>query len=371
MKIRVPFLQPCITKSDIQRVVKVMESGWLVLGPETKKFEETFAKYMGTKYAVLTNSCTCSLDLCCDIAGIGPGDEVITTPLTYTSSATPILRRGATAVFVDVDPETGLIDLKNIEKAITKKTKAILPVHLYGQMADMKGLHTLAKKHKLVIIEDAAHAIEAQRDGLRPGQGTIGACFSFHTAKNITAGQGGAIATDNKKVAEEASILRRDGVINVGTKRRTVMLGYKYLSTELDAALLHNQMLRIDKQWAVRKKLYERYTKVLDSLGLHYNHVIKGSKHGYHMLVLWVDPAVRDKWLEGFADDGIQVSVHYDPLHLEPYFVKTFGYKKGDFPVAERLGLGTITLPMHPLMTKTQQDLVIQTIKKLEKKIGH
>jgi dTDP-4-amino-4,6-dideoxygalactose transaminase len=360
----VPFLQPNITEADIREVVRVLRSGWLVLCEETRKFESAFADYLGVKEAVLTNSCTCSLELALDAAEIGEGDEVITTPLTYASSVSPILRRGGTHIFVDVDPETGLINIDQVRKAVTKRTKAILPVHLYGQMADMRSLGAIAREHKLLIIEDAAHAIESQRDGIRPGQQSFAACFSFHTAKNLTAGQGGMLVTQSAKVADRTRLLRRDGIRNVGIHRRMEALGYKYLSTDFQAALLRNELKRIEVQWRRRKELYDAYADAFTASGIRFNETVPGSKHACHMLVLWVDPKKRDRVIGDLSKAGIEVSIHYDPLHLEPYYKKTFGYGKGDFPVTESLGLGTITLPLHPRLSDKQQAFVISRVKK-------
>ena len=361
----VQFLKPAITDDDIAAVVAVLKKGWLVLSGETRNFEDDFSRYLGAKHAVLTNSCTCSLHLALIIAGIGKGDEVITTPLTYASSVSPILHVGAKPVFVDVEPTTGLIDVDLVARAITKKTKAILPVHLYGQMADMRALQKLAKKHKLIIIEDAAHSIEASRDGVRSGELGYAAAFSFHTAKNITSGQGGALVTNSAKVAEQAVILRRDGVVNRGVKRQMVALGFKYLSTDFDAAMLRSQLKRIDKQWVARKRLYDRYAKAFLRAGLRFNQVLPNSRHAYHMIVLWVDPKKRDGMIEKLKRADIDTSIHYDPLHLEPYYRTTFGFKPGDFPITETLGLGTITLPMHPLMTDAEQAHVVREVLKL------
>lgn len=362
---RVPFLQPNITEEDIQEAVRVLRSGWLVLSQETKKFETDFATYLGVREAVLTNSCTCSIHLALTIAGIGPGDEVITTPLTYASTVSPIMHVGAKHVFVDVEPDTGCIDVDLVRKAITKRTKAIIPVHLYGQMCDMKTLIALARKHKLAIIEDAAHAIEAKRDGIQPGQKSFAACFSFHTAKNLTAGQGGALVTGSKKVANRARLLRRDGVANRGIERRTEALGFKYLATDFQAAMLRNELARIIQSWSRRKKLYKTYVRSFLKAGIACNQVVRGSTHAYHMIVIHVDPKKRMSMIKALGDAGIQASIHYDPLHLEPYYRSNFGYRKNDFPVAERLGLSTITLPMYPQMTNEQQEYVIRVVKKV------
>lgn len=360
---QVPFLQPNLTEDDIQEAVRVLRSGWLVLSKETALFEQEFSAYAGMAETVLTNSCTCSIHLALTIAGIGPGDEVITTPLTYASTVSPIMHVGATHVFADVEPETGCIDVREVEKAITKRTKAIIPVHLYGQMCDMKSLEALAKKHKLLIIEDAAHAIEAARDGIKPGQKGYAACYSFHTAKNITSGQGGALTSNHKKVADRARLLRRDGVANHGIYRRTEALGFKYLATDFQAAMLRSELKRIGQSWSRRKELYDAYAGACRSIGLGFNQVLPGSTHGYHMFVIQVDPIQRESIIGSLEGAGVQTSIHYDPLHLEPYYRTNFDYKKGDFPVAERLGFASVTLPMYPQMTDEQQAYVIEALK--------
>lgn len=359
--IRVPFLKLDTTDKDIASMVKVLKSGWLVLANEGRRFEQNFTRFLGTEEAVLTNSCTNSIHLSLLAAGIGPGDEVITTPLTYVSTVNPIIFCGAKPVFVDVEPETGLIDVAKIEQTITPKTKAILPVHLYGQMADMKAISTIAKKHDLIVIEDAAHAIEAERDGIRPGQKSFSACFSFHVAKNITSGEGGALVTNDKKIAEQVRLLRRDGVRNIGIKRRMEVLGYKYLTTDFQAALLNSQLERVQNRLETRKKIYQNYYESFKDIpGLNFPKIVSNSQHAYHMFVVWVSPEFRDKMLRMFSFKGIEASVHYEPVHLEPYYRQTFGFKEGDFPVAEKLGASVITLPLHLKLTPEEQKYVIK-----------
>jgi dTDP-4-amino-4,6-dideoxygalactose transaminase len=364
MKIR--FLNPVITEADTKAVVRVLRSGWLVQGPETKKFEQELAKYLGTTHVALTNSATSAMFLVLKSLGIGPGDEVITTPLTYVSTSNAILHCGATPVFVDVEPETGLIDVAQIKKAITKKTKAILPVHLYGHMADMKAIRTIAKTHKLKVVEDAAHAIESKRDGIGIGEASDAACFSFHVAKNITAGQGGAAATNYEALADSVRLMRRDGVANVGDKRRMTVLGYKMQLTEFQAALLTSQLARIDRQWAVRKKLWKGYVdRLSDMPGVSFQKTLPGTKHGYHMFVIWVEPKRRDAIRDALHAAGIETSIHYDPVHLEPYYKKRFGFTKGDFPITERLGAGTISMPLHLAMGDNELNYITRVLKKI------
>ena len=363
---KIQFLNPNITEEDIQQVAKVLRSGWLVLGKEAENFENNFSRYMGTKEAVATNSCTSSLHKALLVAGVKPDDEIITTPLSYVSTSNAILHCGAVPVFVDVEPETGLIDVTKIEKAITSKTTAILPVHLYGQMADMKSIKKIAKKHRLVIIEDAAHAIEAERDGIRPGQASTAACFSFHVAKNITAGQGGMLILNDNKKAELARLLRRDGVANIGSTRRMIVLGYKHLMTDFQAALLNNQLARIDQQWKERVRLFNRYSSAFkDHANIKFPKTIPGVKHACHMFIIWVDPKKRDLFRGKLDEFGIQTSIHYDPIHLEPFYKKKYGYKKDDFPIAEKLGTSTITLPLYPHLTRPEQEYVIKKVKEI------
>ncbi len=363
---KIQFLNPYITESDIKEAVKAIKSGWLTYNNISKEFEEKFAKYLGVKDTVLNSSGTAALHVSLLAAGVGPGDEVITTPLSYVATSNAILYVGAKPVFVDVEPETGLIDVSKVKKAITKKTKAIIPVHLYGQMADMKNLKRTADKYKLKIIEDACHAIEARRGGIRPGQKSFSACFSFHVAKNITSGEGGLATSNNKETAERLKLYGEGGVVRTGEARFMTMLGYKYSLTSFQAALLLGQLKRIDKQYQVRKKLWKYYAaKLKDIDGLFFPKEVPNSKHAYHMFIIWVEPEKRDKIREELKKAGIQTSIHFNPIHLEPYYRKTFGFKPGDFPIAEKLGFSTITLPLYPSLTKKEQDYIINKVKSL------
>lgn len=362
---QIPFLNPNLNEQDIKQAVRVMRSGWLTYGPDLKKFEKEFGKYIGAKHVIADTSGTAALHTAVLAAGIGKGDEVITTPLSYWATSNAILYVGAKPVFVDVESDTGLIDISKIEEAITKKTKAIIPVHLHGQMVDMKKLARIAKRHKLKIIEDAAHAIEAKRSGVKPGKLSFAACFSFHAAKNITAGEGGAVSVNDKKVAEKIKLYNSAGSDKSGSIRRMVLLGYKYDITNFQGALLLNQMKRIDSNWKKRKVIYERYEREFSNVeGVRFPKTNRGVKHAYHMFVIIVDPKKRNKIRAKLAERGVQTSVHYDPIHLEPYYKKTFKYKKGKFPIAERMGFGTITLPLYPTLSKKQQDYVIKTLKR-------
>lgn len=366
MTMKIDFLKPNILDEDIREAVKVLKSGWVTAwSPAAKEFSKSFAQYLGAKETVLLSSGTAALHVALLAAGVGKGDEVITTPLSFIASSNVILYVGAKPVFVDVDPQTGLLDISKIERAITKKTKAVLPVHLYGQMVDMKALAKIAKKHKLLIIEDACHALESERGGIRPGQLSFAACFSFHAAKNISSGEGGAIVTNNAKTAERMRSLSDSGMVKSPGKRPMMHFGYKYSFTGFQAALLSRQLARIDASWRKRKKLCENYAKAFqgfESMGMTFPKTLQDAKHGYHMFVLWVPERKRDPFREALLESGIVTDVHFNPIHLEPYYKKTFGYKRGTFPIAEKLGYSTITLPLYPALTEEEQNHIIDTL---------
>lgn len=362
----IPFLNPNIPQSDIARMVKVVKSGWLTSGPELKELEEKLASYLGIEHVVVDSSGTAALHIALMAAGVGPGDEVITTPLTYWATSNVVLYVGATPVFVDVDPLTGLIDPKKVEKAITKKTKAIIPVHLYGQMADMRSLSKIAKKHKVKIIEDACHAFESERDGVRPGALSFATCHSFHAAKNITAGEGGAVGVHTEKDKKLVSMLTDSGTDRSGKIRHMPILGYKYSFTNAQAALLLGQLTRIDSEWKKRRTKYMAYRKAFEGVpGITLLSEVPNSRHACHMFTIIVNPKKRDDIRAKIRAVGILADVHYNPVHLEPYYVKNFGYMKGMYPEAERIGHGTITLPLYNKLTEKEQTFVIETVKKI------
>ncbi len=361
---QIPFLNPNLTGADIQAAVKVLKSGWLATGPELKQFEKDLAAYLGMPHVVTNSSGTAALHTALLALGIGPGDEVITSPLTFWATSNVILFVGAKVVFVDVDPATGLIDPKAVEKAVTKRTKAIMPIHLYGQMADMKALAQIAKKHKLKIIEDAPHAFEASRDGVRPGALSQAACFSFHAAKNITAGEGGAVAVHTPKLAEEVRLYGDSGSDRSGKIRQMTRLGYKYSMSNMQGALLLNQLARIETEWKKRRALYVNYVNALkDVKGIRLIEEVPNSKHACHMFTIIVDPKKRDAIRAALRAAGVFADIHYNPVHLEPYY-KKLGYKKGMYPHAEKIGFGTITLPLYTRMKKEEQEYVIAEVKK-------
>lgn len=347
---KIEFLNPGISDEDINRAVKSIKTGWLVHGEYTNMFEKELNRFIGGT-SFMTSSCTASLHMSLILAGVKRGDEVITTPLSWVATANVILYQGARVVFADVD-SNGLLDIEDVKRKITSKTKAIIVVHYCGQMADMIEFSKLG----IPIIEDAAHALEAERDGVKPGQLGFTACFSFHAAKNITCGQGGAIVTDN---IEKCKLLVRDGVKNIDGKRVMVDFGYKYDSTDFQAALLIGQVKRLDKSHAKRLEVFKRYEEAFRGK-LRFQERI--GKHACHMFIIMVDPKRRDAIRRRLAENGIATSIHYTPIHKEPWY-QSHGYKKVSCPVAEAMGESIITLPTYAL-TKTQQKYVIKEVLK-------
>ena len=346
----ISFIKPSISSEDLERLNYSVKSGWWAPGFFTHLAEKKLSQFLLTQVSIV-NSCTSALHLALIVNGVKPGDEVITTPLSWVATSNVILWMGAKPVFADVDPDTGLIDLKEVKKKITRKTKAIIPVHLYGQMVDMRQLKKIAGK--IPIIEDAAHALEAERDDIIPGQlGT--ACFSFHTAKNITCGNGGAITTKNPKLIEK---LRRHGVINKNGRRIMTEMGYKYELTDFQAAMLIGQIDKLEENRVKRGIVFQRYEQAFGGL-------IKFPKrtgtHAYHLFVIWVKN--RDKTRQKLKNLGIETSIHYSPIHLEPYY-KKLGFKKGSFPIAEKMGREVIALPTYPMSSKQQNYIIKEVIK--------
>ncbi len=361
--IHVPFLRPDIRDADIDRMNRSIRSGWLAHGSETAAFESALKGYLGVKDAVMVASCTAALHLSLIAAGVGEGDEVITTPLSWVSTSNVILYQRAVPVFADVEPATGLLDPAEVAKKITSKTKAIIVVHIYGQMADMRSLRSMADRHGIALIEDTAHALEAKRDGVRPAELGFSACLSFHVAKNITAGQGGAVVTNDEEAGRRMRLLRRDGVMNQPDGKRVMLdFGYKYDATDYQAALLRGQLERIDETHAMRRRVFDAYATAFAASGVRFASFPSSEGHAAHMFVIFVDPARRDGIRGALASRGVETSIHYAPIHLEPYYRQRFGFVDGDFPIAEALGASIITLPTYALLAEREQQHVIDAV---------
>jgi dTDP-4-amino-4,6-dideoxygalactose transaminase len=371
---KIEFFRHNIDQEDINRAVEVLNSIFLTTGSAVEEFEKEFSSYLDVPFSVGVTSCTAALHLGLLAWGIGPGEEVITTPMSFCSTANVILHAGATPVFVDVEEETGNIDAELIEAKVTEKTKAIIPVHLYGQMCDMKRIRQVADKYHLVIVEDAAHCIEGVRDGVKAGTLGDAACFSYYATKNITCGEGGAIVTNHPDKADLFRMLRLHGIDKSAIDRYTnkykhwdmPVLGWKYNMDNIQAALLIGQLRRIDGLWKRRDEIYRRYEDAFASVkGIELMKTVPDSRHARHLFSIQVPEIKRDSVLHALQEKGIGVAVNFRAIHLLKYYREKFGYKKGDFPIAEKIGNGTISLPLYPLLTDEEIDYVIKTVKQV------
>jgi len=371
---KIEFFQHNINDRDRRRVNDVLRSIFLTTGKEVKEFENNFSRYINLNHTIGLTSCTAALHLSILALGIGPGDEVITTPMSFCATANAILHAGALPVFADVEEETGNINAELLETAITGKTKAIIPVHLYGQMCDMEKIRSLADHYKLKLVEDAAHAIEASRDGIRVGQLSDTACFSFYATKNITSGEGGAISTDSDFLADALMMLRQHGIDKGAAERYTgrythwdmPLLGWKYNMDNIQAALLIGQLRRIEALRQKREELWQCYEEGLKQIKeIKLLKTLPGVKHARHLLTVLVPPDRRDSLLWQLQERGVGVAVNYRPIHLLGYYRKTFGYSEGSFPVAESIGNRAVSLPLYPSLKKSDVRYIVRCLKEL------
>lgn len=371
---KVAFFRHNISPEDIAEAVEVMRSVFLTTGPMVARFEEKFAEYLGAVQVVGLTSCTGALHLALLRNGVGPGDEVITTPMTFVATATAIIQAGATPVFVDVCPRSGLLLPEHVDAAITGRTKAILPVHLYGRMADMAGFSKLAKRKGLVLIEDAAHCVEGNRDGARPAQLSDAACFSFYATKSMASGEGGGLACNSPEAAAWYRSARHHGISKDASSRymKTYQhwdmerMGWKYNMDDIQAALLIHQIERLDINRRRREELEYLYRRLLaDVEGLDFIEPPgAGETSGHHLFTVLLPLAVsRDEILKLLQDRGVGCAVNYRAVHILYYFRETFGYRPEDFPVAYEIGERTITLPLYPKLTEDDVHIVCETLK--------
>jgi dTDP-4-amino-4,6-dideoxygalactose transaminase len=374
-----PYHQPSIDADDERAVVEVLRSGWLTTGPRTKAFEQALAVYVGAKHAVAVNSCTAALHLALEAAGVGPGDEVITSPITFASTANVIVHRGARPVFADIDPQTANIDVGRIEAALTPRTKAIIPVDFAGHPADLDDIMALARRGGLIVIEDAAHAIGAEYRGRRIGSIADMTAFSFYATKNITSGEGGALTTDNPEWAERIGIMALHGISRDAWKRygtegyrhwEILYPGYKYNMFDLQGALVGSQLRKIEAFYQRRVALKARLDAGLSDLA----EIVRlgerpGITHAYHLypIVLRAEMlrAERDVIMNAIQAENVGIGVHFRAVHLHPYYQQTFGFRRGDFPHAEHYSDHTISLPLYPRMSDGDADDVVAAVRKV------
>ncbi|MED1420445.1 UDP-4-amino-4,6-dideoxy-N-acetyl-beta-L-altrosamine transaminase [Bacillus smithii] len=378
MKKRESFLsygRQWITEEDIEAVVEVLKSPFLTQGPKIQEFEQKVADYVGAKYAVAFSNGTAALHGACFAAGIGEGDEVITTPMTFAATSNAVLYCGGKPVFADIDERTYNIDPKEISKHITPQTKAIIPVDFTGQPADMDAIMKIAEEYGLVVIEDGAHSLGAEYKGRKVGTLAHMTMFSFHPVKPVTTAEGGIIVTDSKEYYEKLKRFRSHGMIKENLSRdegpwyyEMVDLGYNYRMTDLQAALGISQMDKLDRFIKRRQEIaniYNEAFKTMDSVIL--PHRLEGAKSGWHLYILQLRleklKSSRREIFEKLRADNIGVHVHYIPVYWHPYYQK-LGYKKGLCPTAEQWYERALTLPIFPKMTDEDIKDVIDAVKK-------
>jgi len=377
---KVEFYKHCIGEDEKKSILECLDGLFLTTGSYVNEFEKRLADFLDLDNVVGLSSCTAALHLALLSLGIGVGDQVITTPMTFIATATAILHAGAEPVFIDVEPDTGLLNAHAIEKAITERTRAVIPVHLYGQMCDMKEISKICSAHKLCIIEDAAHCIEGSRDGITPGQLSDAACFSFYATKGITSGEGGALATLSSDLAGKIKTLRLHGMSREAAERYEetyqhwdmIDLGWKYNMDNIQASLLLPQLKKIEMLHEKRKVCYEYYSDKLASLdGINIPSITPRSDPAYHLFTIRVNPKIRDILLTKLGEQGIGVAVNYRAIHLLTYFREKFFLKRGFYPEAEKIGDSTISLPFYPDLSREDMDYVVQKLKELLKHYNH
>ena len=370
----IPMTVPLIGKEEEEEVVDSLRSGLIGTGAKTERFEREFAAYQGRKHAVGTNSCTAGLHLSLLALGIGAGHEVITTPMTFVSTVSSIVYTGATPVFVDVEPQTLNIDPARIEEAVTERTRAILPVHLYGHPCDMDSILDIARRHDLKVVGDCAHAIEAEYRGKKVGSLGDTGCFSFYATKNLTAGTGGMLVTDDDDLAALVQSTRDHGMASGAWTRYStgefqeypmVHLGYKYIMWDLPAALGLHQLHRIEQRHQKRLEIAERYYSALEPLADSVEVVSRPKehvRHAYHLFVVKLKGVDRSRVASEMESRGVGVGVHFRPVHLEPFHREEYGHSTGEFPVAEDAGARVLSLPFWPEMKEEQVLRVVDTL---------
>jgi UDP-4-amino-4-deoxy-L-arabinose-oxoglutarate aminotransferase len=370
---RIAFFRHDLGQEELDMLAKVLAQPILTTGEYVDRVECALAGYLAVRYALAVSSCTGALHMSLLGLDIRPGDEVITTPMTFIATATAILESGATPIFVDVEPDTGNLNPSKVEAAITPRTKAIMPVHLYGLMADMVALKAIADRHGLAIIEDAAHCLEGKRDGVRPASHSRAACFSFYATKNLTCGEGGAIATNDDDLYQRLRLLRLHGMTKNAFDRYregyqhwdVTMLGWKYNMSNIEASILLPQFGRMARKLTQRQALAARYAERLRELaGVRVPALSAGrnSVHCHHVFPILIEDERRDEVVTRLQSANVEVVVNYRPVHLTSYFRDKFGYKEGDFPVAEWIGASCISLPFWPGMPYEELDIVVDRL---------
>jgi dTDP-4-amino-4,6-dideoxygalactose transaminase len=370
------FGSPLIGEAEIAEVVDSLRSGWIGTGPKVQRFERALEEYVGVEHVRCLSSCTAALLLGLLAMGVGDGDEVLVPTMTFAASANAILHTGATPVFVDSEPGTGLMDLDAAEAAITERTKAIMPVHLSGRPIDMERVNSLRDRRSIKVIEDAAHAIGSEWRDRRIGSHGNLTAFSFYATKNITTAEGGALATSDPAVAERIERLSLHG-LSAGAWRRysdagfkhyeVVDPGYKFNMTDLHAAVGIHQLPKLDAWIRAREELWDRYDELLAGLPVETPTPPEpGTRHARHLYQVLIEPGAartRDQMLDFFTSHGIGTGVHYRAVHMHEHYGRRFAFPDGAFPVATDISERTLSLPLAPNVTREDQNDVVETLR--------
>ena len=372
------FGSPLIEDAEIEEVVACLRSAWIGTGPRVSQFEEDFAAYKNVPHAVALNSCTAALHLSMLVADLGPDAEVITTPLTFCATVNAIIHGGATPVLADIDPATMNIDPNEIERRITPRTRAIVPVHFAGRPCDMDTIMNIAQRHNLKVIEDCAHAIETEYKGQKAGTFGDFGCFSFYSTKNIVTGEGGMVLAKRDEDIARIKVLGLHGMSKDAWKRfgdegfkhyQVVECGFKYNMMDMQAALGIHQLRRVEAYWRRRSQIWQRYMEAFRSLPIGLPaQVEENTRHAYHLFTIMIDEEKtglsRDRFLDRMTAEGVGVGVHYLSLPEHPYYQKSFGWKPEDYPHAMRIGRQIVSLPISAKLTEADEVDVINAVTK-------
>jgi dTDP-4-amino-4,6-dideoxygalactose transaminase len=372
------FGAPLIGQEEIDEVVDTLRSGWIGFGPKCIAFENQFAEYVQTKYAISVGSCTAGLHLVLLVSGIGPGDEVVTTPLTFASTVNAIELVGARPVLVDVDPETQNMSPDAFAAAISPRTRAVIPVHMAGRPCDMDGITAVAARHGISVIDDAAHAVEAWSQGKKIGSRGDFSVFSFYATKNLTTAEGGMVATADPAAAERLRRLRLHGLSTEAWGRyskdgspsyHVVEPGYKYNMTDIQASLGLHQLNRLEQNLRVRDSLWAMYDAAFEPLDIFDLPAPTrlGDRHARHLYTVGVRSSraqARDELATALRSENIGTGVHFVPVHLHPYYSDKYGFREGMFPNAEHIGRTTLSLPMSAKLSERDIADVIEAVQR-------
>jgi dTDP-4-amino-4,6-dideoxygalactose transaminase len=373
------FGAPAIGDAEVAEVVASLRSGWLGTGPKVARFEDDFKTYKGAEHAVAVSSCTAALHLSMLALRLRPGDEVITTPMTFCATVNAIIHAGATPVLVDIDPVTMNIDPQRAAAAITPSTRAIVPVHFAGRSCAMDELLEVAATRDLAVIEDCAHAIETEYAGRKAGTFGDFGCFSFYVTKNVVTGEGGMVLTSREDHAARIKILALHGMSKDAWKRFSdegyrhyfvTEAGYKYNMTDLQAAIGIHQLARIEPNWERRRQIWQRYLEAFDDLPLTLPAPTPpNTRHAYHLFTVLVDEEraglSRDAFLDAMTTENIGVGVHYMSIPEHPFYQERFGWQPQDYPHAMRVGRATVSLPLSPALNDEDVADVIAAVTKV------